>query len=181
MNLNVKNYLLPSFILGLFLSSNLSSYGYTYAEWVSPWGYCPINPIVYQNQLYRPLYNPYGNYYNPYYRNYTVTRTNFLNNQPHKYKRMRRLEKRKLNTVSFLNKNKGSMTGYSVPVNKDDIYKQMGISPYDPKTKQKYNSINCNQELFSSPSGDETYYNNGQYYKDLHGATGKTGVTIIYD
>lgn len=99
-----------------------------------------------------------------------------------KQKRMRRLEKKRLNQLSFLGKNnRGSLTGYSVPVNKDDIYKQMGISPYDPKAKQKYNSINCSQELFSSPSGDEIYYNNGKAFKNLGGVSGKTGVTIIYD
>ena len=57
----------------------------------------------------------------------------------------------------------------------------MGISPYDPTSKQKYNSINANQELFSKPSGNEIYYDNGEYYRGLEGISTKSGVTIIYD
>ena len=163
----ILNLLLPCAFAQISYFNNMPMYGY-----------CPCYNSHYNN-IYRPVRNPYSNFYNPYYR-YNSVRVNYPSNIPRRLRRMQRFEKKKLNTLSFLN-NKGSMTGYSVPINHDDIYKQMGISPYDPNKKEKYNSINCSEELFSAPQGNETYYNNGEYIRDLKGNSGKTGVTIIYD
>ncbi len=139
------------------------------------------------------VYNPYGyccpNRYiinNPSYYPYWVQRTvNFVNaptTKPRRYQRVRRLERlqKNYNQLSWLGRNNGGLTGYSVPVTKD-IYKQMGITPFDPNSKVRTNSPACNQDLFSAPSGDEMIYNNGERYTDLKGASGKAGVTIIYD
>ena len=169
----MKNYLI---ILSLFLISFAYGYKTTYVETYPNYGYCPCYKVPYANQIiYHP---PYLNYYP--LKTYSTTTVNRYKKLPHSQTRMKRSDKRRLNTLSFLNNKNGSLTGYSLPINKDDMYKQMGISPYDPRKKQKYNSINCNQELFSNPTGDETYYNNG-YYRDLRGNSAKTGVTIIYD
>ena len=171
----MKNCLI---ILCLLLSTCAFGYKITTYETFLPRGYCPCYGAPYNTPynikpVYRPIYNPYSN------QNYGVIKTNSTKTfRP--YPRIKRLEKRRLKTIGFLNQ-KGNLTGFSPTINKDDMYKQMGISPYDPKNKQKYNSINCTQELFSTPSGDEMYYNNGEYYKDLRGVSGKAGVTIIYD
>lgn len=179
----MKNYLI---LTGLFLVFSCAfAQKISFVEYPYLYGYCPCNQNSFTNRvIYRPTYNPYSNYYqNPYYNMYNYARMNINTyQQVQKQKRMRRLERKRLNRLSFLrNNNNGTLTGYSVPVSKDDVYKQMGISPYDPKTKQKYNSINCSQELFSAPSGDEMLYSNGRAYKNLGGVSGKTGVTIIYD
>ncbi len=126
---------------------------------------------------YRPVYNPYTNRYNPYYSN-DIRRIN-------RYRMLRRFERQRLrnNWGNYLtwNRNKnGALSGYSVPI-KDDIYQQMGITPYNQTPKQSSKSPNCNTDLFSSPQGNEMYYTNGEKSVDLSGATGKTGVTIIYD
>lgn len=173
----MKNYLI---ILSLFLSTSAFGYKITTFEPFSPYGYCPCYSTPYSiKSVYRPIYNPYSNNYSPINQNYRIIKTNYSPNSFRPIK-IKKLEKRRLKTISFLNQ-KGRLTGFSPSINKDDMYKQMGISPYDPKNKQKYNSINCSQELFSTPSGNEMHYNNGQYYKDLRGVSGKTGVTIIYD
>lgn len=75
---------------------------------------------------------------------------------------------------------KGFLTGYSVPVN-SDIYKQMGITPYNPKQNQNTKSSANSQELYSMPQGNESYHTNGTRLRDLGGVSGKTGVTVIYD
>ncbi len=148
---------------------------------------------VYFERTPYPIYNSYGyccpnRYINsPVYYPYWIQRTvNFVNaptTKPRRYQRVRRLERlqKNYNQLSWLGKNQnGSLTGYSVPVTKD-IYKQMGITPFDPNSKVRINSPTCNQDLFSVPSGDEMYYKNGERYTDLKGASGKAGVTIIYD
>ena len=169
----MKNHFI---ILALLLVSFAYGYNTVYVENIQRY---PHYGIPYNNGL---IYNPcYNSIYNPYFRPYDQIKINRLNNIPHYKTRVRRLEKKRYKNIGFFNRGNGSITGYSMPINHDDIYKQMGISPYNPKAKQKYNSINCNQELFSTPSGDEMHYNNGKYYKDLKGASGKTGVTIIYD
>ena len=165
----MKNYLIVLFI---FLTSFAHAYQVTYRETVPQYGYCPCKR-AYNGGLYRQ--NSYMPQYNPYYMNYTVP-----NYRP-VFRNFQRKKTTKFKKIGFFDRNKGNLTGYSVPVNKDDMYKQMGISPYDPNKKQRYNSINCNQDLFSSPMGDEMYYKNGEYYKDLKGTSGKSGVTIIYD
>ena len=158
-------------ILSLFLISFAYGYKINYVGNTPMHGYCPCYtnsyPIYNNRTIYRQNYNPFRN--------------NYSYNTLQQLRRIKRLERAKLNKVGFLNRNAGSLTGYSVPINKNDIYSQTGIMPYNPKSKQKYNSINCNQELYSLPSGNEIYYRNGEYYKNLGTTTGKTGVTIIYD
>ena len=140
-----------------------------------------------------PIYNSYNYCYpncyinRPFYNPYWVQKNvNYVRDSSSKAKRLqrtRRIEKLRnyTNQLSWLNNsNQGSLTGYSVPVTKD-IYKQMGITPYNPSNKVRINSPTCNQELFSAPSGNEMYYNNGRRYGDLRGTSTKTGVTIIYD
>ena len=133
-------------------------------EYYSPYEYQKVNSnnikrlqrLHHLRQMERIRRNYYGNY---------LTWFNSKNKNPYD---------------SFDN---GKITGYSVPINENngDIYSQMGISPYNKAPKQKVSSPNCSQELFSSPKGNETYYRNGEYYKDIGGVSGKTGVTIIYD
>ena len=140
-----------------------------------------------------PNYNSYGychpycilnrTPYNPYWVQKRVNYSSNTNTKAKRLKRVRRLQKLReySNRLSwFKPSGQGSLTGYSVPVTKD-IYNQMGISPYNPKNKTRVNSPTCNQELFSTPQGNEMYYKDGQRYTDLKGSSGKTGVTIIYD
>lgn len=170
-------------IIGLLLFSSLSfAYEKTYLTLPS-------------NNYYRPYsynnYNPYSRYNvakDMYYSPYRYLRYNA--NDPKRIKRLRnimRLQRLRNNFLSwdtiqrFNPKNNGSLTGYSVPVT-NDIYDQMGITPYDPKkSKQNTRSTTKYQELYSMPQGDETYYRNGQAIRDLGGVSGKTGVTVIYD
>lgn len=138
----------------------------------------------YYNRPYRPVYNPYTGRYNPYYSSPYYSNNNIIR-RINRANTLRRLERQRLrntwgNYLSW-NKNKnGALSGYSVPIN-DDIYQQMGITPYNKAPKQSPKSPNCQTDLFSSPQGDEMYYTNGEKNVDLRGATGKTGVTIIYD
>lgn len=143
--------------------------------------------------------NSFYNSYNPYYRYNNVARdmyyspyrySRYYANDSKKIKRLRnimRLQRLRNNfltwdTVQRFNpRNNGSLTGYSVPVT-NDIYDQMGVTPYDPKnSKQNTKSTTKYQELYSMPQGDETYYRNGQAVRDLGGISGRTGVTVIYD
>ena len=173
----MKNILIIMSLL-LFLDSFAVAYEKIYLQQPSSYGITP------RRTIYRPTYNPYGTrYYSP----YQYQRLNSNNIQRlqrlHRLRQMDRLRRSRLsNYLSWFNRNNngGTLTGYSVPINQD-VYKQMGISPYNSNIKQSPKSINCNQELFSNPMGDEMYYTNGEYHKDISGATGKTGVTIIYD
>lgn len=82
------------------------------------------------------------------------------------------------------NPKNGILTGYSVPVDSDDIY-------YDYNSGKKvknYNnnailkpSSNCNTDLYSMPTRDNSYYSNGKKMNDGGGVAGKTGVSIIWD
>ena len=161
----------------LLLDSFAFAYKKVYLQQPSSYGIAP------RRTIYRPTYNPYGAYYNPYqYRRLNSNNIQRLQ-RLHRLRQMDRLRRSRLNNyLSWFNRgnNGGTLTGYSVPVNQD-VYRQMGISPYNSNIKQNPKSINCNQDLFSNPMGNEMYYRNGEYYKDIGGATGKTGVTIIYD
>ncbi len=174
-------------ILGLFLFS--SSFGLervyvqrpVYNNRIYP------NPVIYRSAPNYGVYSRrYWNNRNPYYSPYNYRRINASNAQRlNRLRIMRRLNRQRNYWNNFLtwnikNNKNGALTGYSVPVTKD-VYEKMGISPYDPKTKQKTNSPTCNMDLFSSPSGNEMYYRNGERRVDLGGVSGKTGVTIIYD
>lgn len=161
-------------ILSVFLFASAGAYQKVYLQ-------KNLNQRTYQ-PVYRPVYNPYSyQYYNP----YQYSRIN--SNNPSRIRRLnllRQMNRRRNVINNFLswNNNKGGLTGYSVPVIKDDVYKQMGISPYDPKSKNNTtHSPTCDTDLFSSPQGDEMYYTNGEKRVNLGGAKGKTGVTIIYD
>jgi len=164
-------------ILSLLLFATANAYEKVYLQKTyNPYAYNSYNRMPRYN-YYRP-YNRTYQYYNPY--NYQRVNSNNAN----KIRRLRTIRRlnRQFNPYLTWNKNNknGNLTGYSVPVSKD-IYDQMGISPYDPKTKQKTTSPTCKTDLFSSPSGDEMYYSNGERRVNLGGTSGKTGVTIIYD
>ena len=166
-------------IMSLLLFSNSFAFAYEkiYLQQPSSYGIAP------RRTIYRPTYNPYGTYYSPY--QYQKVNSNNIRRlqRLHRIRQMNRLKRNYYgNYLSWLNRGngKGTLTGWSTPIN-EDVYRQMGISPYNSNIKQKPSSINCNQQLFSNPLGNEMYYRNGEYRKDIGGATGKTGVTIIYD
>ena len=131
-------------------------------------------PTTYSNPIIRPTYNPYSSPYS--YRKYNRNNPKRLQ-RLNKIRNLNRLKNNLYNWSSNPYSN-GVMTGYSLPIN-NDIYKQMGISPMF--TKQNTTSPTCNTNLFSSPIGNESYYNDGRFIRDLGGISSKTGVTIIYD
>ena len=73
---------------------------------------------------------------------------------------------------------KGSLTGYSTPIN-SDVYQQLGIDPNDQK--QRLKSPNVMTDLFSVPQGNFEHTSNGFRQTGGSGIGAKTGVTIIYD
>jgi len=179
-------------IASVLLSSINITFAYEKVYITEPGPYSGINrtrPLGFSN--YHP-YSYYNNnrgrrvYYDPYrYPNYATTSDI---KRVKRIRTLRRLQRLKNNYLSWSpfqrfnanNPNGGTLTGYSVPVT-NDVYKQMGITPYDPKNNQTYKTTNQGQELYSMPSGDETYYRNGKSLRDLGGVSGRTGVTIIYD
>lgn len=132
----------------------------------------PYTPRIINNYYNLPILN--NNFYNPY-----------KNRNPQTKKRIRGIHVRKYLNDNYLSFNfqnpfsKGSLTGYSIPINQD-VYSQFGIPKYNPKTNLKTNS-SCRTDLFTSPNGNEMNYSNGRFYKDIQGSQGKTGATIIYD
>lgn len=135
------------------------------------------NPFI-RKQIYIP-YNPYYTHYNPYHqRNYNYSNIKRM----HRINKIRQLNRIRNNYLTWNNKKNpfkgGYMTGFSPSIN-EDIYEKMGITPMDSKKNSK--SVNCNTDLFSSPSGNEMYYNNGEMKRDLGSTSSKSGVTIIYD
>ena len=116
----------------LFIDSFAFAYKKVYLQQPSSYGIAP------RRTIYRPTYNPYGAYYNP----YQYQRLNSNNIQRlqrlHRLRQMDRLRRSRLNNyLSWFNRgnNGGTLTGYSVPVNQD-VYRQMGISPYNSNIKQ---------------------------------------------
>ena len=79
----------------------------------------------------------------------------------------------------ILRNHKGSLTGYSTPINQD-IFQQFNI---DPKNKnQNLKSPNVMTDLFSAPVINHNYNSNSTVKNTNSGGVGaKTGVTIIYD
>jgi len=148
----------------------------------------PYGIKTYNNRpILRRTYNPYSPYSS--YTNYK--RSNLNNKQRLKrLKKIRQINRIKnnisyyLSRLSFNNNRNGYMTGYSVPINQS-IYSQIGIDPYNPynnnQIKQVPKSITCDMDLYSMPSGNEYYYKDGRFYRDLSGVSGKTGVSVIYD
>jgi len=173
----------------LFLCLGATVYALTYYDNSY---YYPYTTTIRKN--YYPYYNNGCNnrngYVSPYYcgsypaiiNTTTIRNVKRINGKLRRIKRMKKLKKLKKleNNLSWINnKNKnGTLTGYSTPIT-NDIYTKLGIPSHD--SKQRPHSINCNQELFTSPSANEIYYGHGGYKKDISGASGKTGVTIIYD
>ena len=123
----------------------------------------------YQRAIMRPAYNPYSNSYkNPY-----LYKKNNLNNTKRiqRLNKIRQMNKLKNNLSNWNIFNNGSLTGYSVPITTNS-YSQILDS-------QDLPSLNSN--LYSSPSGFETYYSDGSYFKNFNDISGTTGVKIIYD
>lgn len=90
----------------------------------------------------------------------------------------------------------GTMTGFSPPVNTNPYTQYRPYNAYANPVQNPYggslNNINTNrpytsaypqgsyfQDIYKDNSGDEMYYTDGQYYKDLRSTTGGCGVTII--
>ena len=79
----------------------------------------------------------------------------------------------------ILRNQKGSLTGYSTPINQD-IFQQFNINPKD--IKQNLKSPNVTTDLFSAPVINHNYNSNSTLKNTNGGGVGaKTGVTIIYD
>ena len=183
-------------LLGCSFVSAATYYDYTpYSPYRST-----INHYNYPNYYRYNTYNPYNNFnynrcyrcnsYNPYYAVRTVNpyyyRPYFDNmnySNVSKLKQRQRLQKlkRKLkNQISwFNNKNNGSLTGYSLPVNKNilnnDPYQH--IRPMTP-------SPTCNTDLWNSGNGTGGKHSgiNSRGSLNDNRQTGATsGVTIIYD
>ncbi len=77
----------------------------------------------------------------------------------------------------------GSMTGFSPSVNSFPTYQpysanNMYNGSYMPYPIQGQNNTYY-RDIFKDNSGDEMYYTDGQYYKDLKSTQGGMGVTII--
>lgn len=132
-----------------------------------------------QNKLYkRPTYNPYLNtYYSP----YRYKKTNYNNVQRiQRNNRIRNLNRLKNSILGWNfnknNYNNGSLTGYSVPINQNSLNQ----FNYDLWKNTKHNS-SCNTDLFSSPTSNGIYYNDGTYFMQNRDVSSKTGVRIIYD
>ncbi len=172
----MKSYLI---ILGLFLSF-LGISSDTLAYTTTRTYYYPST--LHGSSIYRPVYNPYGRYYNQYqYRRLNSSNLERLE-RLQKVKMLNRIRRRYYgNFLTWNNDKGGTLTGYSTPIDPQDVYNQMGISPYNQNIKQNSSSPTCDTDLFSSPQGDEMYYQSGRFHKDIGGASGKTGVTIIYD
>lgn len=175
----MKRHLIISGLLFIFSISQVMAYT-TYTRYYPTYGRTTLP----NGLIYRPTYNAYGQYYNPYqYRRYNSNNLQRLQ-RLQKMRLMNRIRRNIYNNFLTWNNNKnknGTLSGYSVPIS-EDIYKELGISPNNQKgQKIKQNSPSCNTDLFSAPTGDEMYYNDGRFYKNLGGASGKTGVTIIYD
>ena len=79
----------------------------------------------------------------------------------------------------ILRNKKGSLTGYSTPINQD-IFKQLNIDPNDKK--QNLKSPNVMTDLFSMPQTNNKFHSsNSIKSNDNGGVSSKCGVTIIYD
>jgi len=146
--------------------------------------YIQQNPF--DRAIYRPVYNPYSyqtTNYNYLPQRYGVNHVKRNSRAFQKAKMQRKINRIKRyynnNRLSLFN-NKGTMTGYSTPINQD-VYKQLGINPNDIQN-QKLNSPNCTTDLFSSPKTNYDYNSSNTLKERFGGGVGtKTGVTIIYD
>lgn len=200
--LNMNNKLL---ILILLFAATVQAFGFT------TYNYPSITNSA-RSYNYRPTYNPYGQYYNPYYNN--NYRNNYRNNffgknNSDTVKRINkiRLRNRIRNNVNSLingnryygygnggmkvyngeyypNNSKGSLTGYSTPINSSAlnlIPSNINNGLTNTINNNSYSPTN-NMKLYQNPtSGQEFYYNDGRFYKDLRGLDSSSGVKIIYD
>ena len=146
--------------------------------------YPTYNSNSYNRAIRRPTYNPYSSPYN--YRRYNrndIKRIERLN----KFRQLNRIKNQcyrnfltwdlNRNRYNYNSFNNGNLTGYSLPINKN-VYSQVGIDIED--TTKQTSPINTTN-IFSSPTGSETYYSDGRYYINNGGVSGTTGVKIIYD
>lgn len=151
--------------------------------------YYPYRTSIYQNGCCYPStrYTGYNNMNYPYcaartYNSHYCDLYNVYNMNTSNRRQLRRIKKiqRKLkNNVSWFNNNNGTMTGYSVPVSKNILnnFPNKKIQPLP-------SSPTCNTELWGSGSSDSQQGNYGIFpFKNTNETkTGsKTGVTIIYD
>lgn len=197
--LNMKNKFLILILFNLVLSLTTAQ---THA--FNKYNYPTITNSA-RGYNYRPMYNPYGSYYNPYYssglRNGFFRRNN-LNTDTINKIRYRNAIRNNIN--SLLNRNRyygssgmrvyngeyypnnttGSLTGYSVPITSSAlnlIPSNVSGNTLNTINNNSYSPTN-NMKLFQSPlNGQELYFNDGRYYKDLHGLDSSSGVKIIYD
>ncbi|MBR6297682.1 MAG: hypothetical protein IKR34_00395 [Candidatus Gastranaerophilales bacterium] len=179
------------FILGLgFLIGTCSAFGYSSGDYYSPYAsYYPYRANINQYRYYShnpqyTLYNntrcPYcgrGNYttyytqrYNPY-----ITSVSALKQR----QRLKKIKRKNKNRISLLN-NKGTLTGYSVPV-QNGFWNNFQNKSQTPLL----NSPTCNTELWGNGNDntgkDNNFSTNGKNYIDNSKSGAKTGVTIIYD
>jgi hypothetical protein len=87
---------------------------------------------------------------------------------------------------------KGTLTGYTVPVQSQNTVYPQGYNYDDQYYDDNNNSLNTNQnpyykqpqttrDIFSNDGTDEFYYDNGEYYRRNSNTSGGLGVTIIDD
>lgn len=153
-------------ILGIILLSTTASFAIqkVYLNNPNSWGL---------NIPKRTIYNPYSYQYRNPYTYQKIHRNDAKRIQ--RLNRIRHLNRIKNNLTWNLRKNyNGSLTGYSTPINQD-VFRQINIKPYNSY------SNNLNTNLYSMPNGNDIYYRDGRYYKNLGEIGGKTGATIIYD
>ncbi|MBQ8634916.1 hypothetical protein IJ425_02030 [bacterium] len=137
---------------------------------------------AFQKAIMRPSYNPYSStykypYQNPYqYRNYNKNNAKRIQ-RLNKIKRLNRIKNNFL-TLTKNNYNSGTLTGYSIPIT-SDAYSQTYIQ--NPYFNQKYYTPKYNTNLYTLPSGNNTFYDDGRYIIRNNTTQSSTGVKIIYD
>ena len=178
--------------LGLYFFGCINAFGY-FGYYDNYGNYYPIRTSIDQNRYYyNSMHNPYYVRYNNAYCPYCKARSynsSYYNNRYSPFiedysrvkhiRTMKKIKKKTKNKISWLSKDNGTLTGYSMPVQKNIL------NNYPNKIQPVTSSPTCNTELWNSGNNNtgnsgnsfsyfEKYNNNNQ--------TGvKTGVTIIYD
>lgn len=150
--------------------------------------YYPYRSSIYQSGYYFPdtRYTKYNSMYCPcctsdsrryYSRPYNMYSSNIPSRR--QMRRLKKIQKVMKNNISWLNNNKGSMTGYSVPVSKNLL------NNFPNKIQPLPSAPTCSTELWGSENGVAGYQNQKDSFLNKNSndiKTGaKAGVTIIYD
>ncbi len=206
--LNISKILLAGLLFSLFISNQVqaltqyptitnSARYYNYRPTYNPYGRY-YNPYSYQNRYYNGFNRGYNKFYNPFNNSYTKPTEKQL-------KRLWQRNRIKNNIYSFLGRNNGyvghriyngrynpssngTLTGFSTPITNNAL----NVIPNYSSANTNLNNLNNSTDSYYSPTnqmkliqtpvnGQEFYFNDGRFYKDLHGLDSSTGVKIIYD